>query len=165
MNTKTVLLCLIFLCSFLLIAGCTQTQSQAPPTVTTTPKTLMPTTSAASVVVVNPVVTGTPEVLQTLPDTYAVEVQVASNGVSVDPKIIVTFRGGRGINFVTQVESVITRPDGTTDTGIMNRPKVSDFVELKSSGGDNDRVKVYITISNGQKFLVYDQVVPFKQRG
>jgi len=165
MTTKTVLLSLIFLCSFLLIAGCTQTESKAPPTVATTSKTPVPTTSPASVTVVNTVVTETPEVLQTLPDTYAVEVQVASNGVSVDPKIIVTFRGGRGINFVTQVESVITRPDGTTGTEIMNRPKVSDYVELKSSGGDNDRVRVYITISNGQKFLVYDQVVPFKQRG
>ena len=165
MNTKTVLLSLIFLCSFLLIAGCTQTQPQAPSTVATTSQTPVPTTSSASGVVKNPIVTETPEVLQTLPDTYAVEVQVASNGVSVDPKIIVTFRGGRGINFVTQVESVITRPDGTTDTKIMNRPKVSDYVELKSSGGDNDRVRVYITISNGQKFLVYDQVVPFKQRG
>ena len=164
MDTKTILLILILLCSFLLVAGCTQTQSQVPataPTTTTTPlpATLKPTVSTTVVV------TKTPEILQTLPDTYAVDVQVASNGVSVDPKIIVTFRGGRGINFVTQVESVITRPDGTTETEIMNHPQVGDYVELKSSGGDNDLVSVYITISNGQKYLVYNQVIPFKQRG
>ncbi|MEI7433804.1 MAG: hypothetical protein WCJ93_06085 [Methanomicrobiales archaeon] len=107
----------------------------------------------------------TPGVVQTLPEEYAVEVQVASNGNPVDPKIITTFRGGRGINFITQVEVVNNRGDGTTETANKSRPNVGDTLELASSGRDNDRISVYVTISNGQKYLIFDQAVALKQRG
>jgi len=90
---------------------------------------------------------------------------VASNGNPVDPKIITTFRGGRGINFVTLVEVVSNRGDGISETAIRSHPNVGDTIELASSGGDNDRISVYVTISNGQRFLIFDQAVALKQRG
>ena len=71
--------------------------------------TTVPTPQATVVPTKVVVTTSTPGVVQTLPVEYAVEVQVASNGNPVDPKIITTFRGGRGINFITQVEVVNTQ--------------------------------------------------------
>jgi len=149
-----------------LSAGCTQAPAQTPaasvtPTVPATVPTYQATTAPTNVVIP----TLTPGVLQTLPEAYAVDVQVASNGISIDPKIITTFRGGRGINFVTQVEVVNTRGDGITEKAVKIHPDVGDTIELTSSGGDNDRISVYATISNGQRYLIFDQVVSFKQRG
>ena len=148
----------------LLAAGCAQAPVQTPTTVTTViPTAPIPQTTTVPAKIVVPTVT--PGVIQTLPEEYAVEVQVASNGNSVDPKMITTFRGGRGINFVTQVEVVNTRGDGITEQAVMSHPNVGDTIELPSSGGDNDRISVYLTISNGQRYLMVDQVVSFKQRG
>jgi hypothetical protein len=151
---------------FMVVAGCTQVPAPAP-TVTVT--TTIPATAPVTQVPVAPakvvVTTVTPGVVQTLPEAYAVEVQVASNGITVDPKIITTFRGGRGINFVTLVEVINNRGDGITENAVKSHPSVGDTIELTSSGGDNDRISVYLTISNGQRYLIYDQVVPFKQRG
>lgn len=164
MKIKAIIILLCTLTVLLLAAGCTQAPAQTPATATTTttspiqtPQTTVPTTVV--------ITTSTPEVVQTLPEAYAVEVQVASSGVSVDPKMITTFRGGRGINFVTQVEVVNKRGDGKIETAVKSHPNVGDTIELASSGGDNDRISVYVTISNGQKYLIFDQVVSFKQRG
>ncbi|MCX6698739.1 MAG: hypothetical protein NTV68_02240 [Methanomicrobiales archaeon] len=164
MKTKAIVVLFFTFAILLLAAGCTQAPAQTPATATTTttspiqtPQTTVPTTVV--------ITTSTPEVVQTLPEAYAVEVQVASSGVSVDPKMITTFRGGRGINFVTQVEVVNKRGDGKIETAVKSHPNVGDTIELASSGGDNDRISVYVTISNGQKYLIFDQVVSFKQRG
>ncbi len=166
MKIKAITGILFILAILVMVAGCTQAPSQAPVSTTaTTPgtpvRTVMPTNVSTLVIVP----TITPGVVQTLPEAYAVEVQVASNGISVDPKIITTFRGGRGINFVTQVEVINTRGDGKTESAIKNHPNIGDTIELSSSGGDNDRISVYLTISNGQRYLIFDQVVSLKQRG
>ncbi|MEI6294208.1 MAG: hypothetical protein WCP36_11030 [Methanomicrobiales archaeon] len=166
MKIKAIIAIFFTLTILLLVAGCTQAPAQTPATTTTTvPATAVPTPHSTPVATKVVVTTSTPGVVQTLPEEYAVEVQVASNGVSVDPKIITTFRGGRGINFITQVEVVNARGDGITENAVKNHPNVGDTIELTSSGGDNDRISVYVTISNGQRYLIYDQVVSFKQRG
>ena len=166
MKIKATIVIIFTLIILFLAAGCTQPPAQTPastvtPTVPATVQTSLAITAPTNVVVT----TLTPGVVQTLPEAYAVEVQVASNGISVDPKIITTFRGGRGINFVTQVEVVNTRGDGITKKAVKIHPDVGDTIELASSGGDNDRISVYVTISNGQRYLIFDQVVSFKQRG
>jgi hypothetical protein len=167
MNIKAIIAITFTLIILFLSAGCTQAPAQTPAaTVIPTPSPTIPTyqaTTTAPTYVVVP--TLTPGVLQTLPEAYAVDVQVASNGISIDPKIITTFRGGRGINFVTQVEVVNTRGDGITEKAVKSHPDVGDTIEVTSSGGDNDRISVYVTISNGQRYLIFDQAVSFKQRG
>lgn len=167
MKIKAIIAIFFTLTILLLAAGCTQAPAQTPTATTTTtvPATAVSTSHSTPVATKVMVTTSTPGVVQTLPEEYAVEVQVASNGVSVDPKIITTFRGGRGINFITQVEVVNARGDGITENAVKSHPNVGDTIELTSSGRDNDRVSVYVTISNGQRYLIYDQVVSFKQRG
>ncbi len=166
MKIKAIVIILFVFSILTLFAGCTQIPGQTPATVTpTAPPTTVPATPATAVPTKVVVTTSTPGVVQTLPMEYAVEVQVASNGNPVNPKIITTFRGGRGINFITQVEVINTHADGTTETAVKSHPNVGDTIELTSSGGDTDRISVYVTISNGQKYLIYDQVVPLKQRG
>jgi hypothetical protein len=165
MKIKAIILLLLTLFVLLLAAGCTQAPAQTPATVTPTVPLTVPTPQVTTAPTKIVVPTLTPGVVQTLPEEYAVEVQVASNGNPVDPKIITTFRGGRGINFITLVEVVNNRGDGTTETAIKSRPNVGDTLELASSGGDNDRISVYVTISNGQRYLIFDQAVTLKQRG
>jgi hypothetical protein len=167
MKIKAIIAIFFTLTILLLAAGCTQAPAQTPTATTTTtvPATAVSTSHSTPVATKVMVTTSTPGVVQTLPEEYAVEVQVASNGVSVDPKIITTFRGGRGINFITQVEVVNARGDGITENAVKSHPNVGDTIELTSSGRDSDRVSVYVTISNGQRYLIYDQVVSFKQRG
>lgn len=165
MEIKAIIGIVFTLTVLLLVAGCTQAPAQVPPTaITTTPVTVQTqgTTNVPTLVVMSTI---TPAAVQTLPEAYAVEVQVASNGISVDPKIITTFRGGRGINFITQVEVVNTRGDGKTENAVKSHPNVGDTIELASSGGDNDRISVYVTISNGQRYMIFDQMVALKQRG
>jgi len=164
MKIKAIVVLFLTFSILLLAAGCTQAPAQTPATATTTtPVTIQ--TSQTTIPTTVIVTTSTPGVVQTLPEAYAVEVQVASSGVAVDPKIITTFRGGRGINFVTQVEVINTRGDGKIETAVKSHLNVGDTIELASSGGDNDRIWVYVTISNGQRYLIFDQVVSFKQRG
>jgi hypothetical protein len=166
MKIQAIIIIFLTLSILTLFAGCTQAPAQTPVTVTATVSaTTAPTTLVTVIPTKAVVTTSTPGVVQTLPVEYAVEVQVASNGNPVDPKIITTFRGGRGINFITQVEVVNTQADGTSKSAVKSHPNVGDTVELASSGGDNDRISVYVTISNGQRYLIYDQVVPLKQRG
>jgi hypothetical protein len=166
MKIKALIAIFFTLTILLLATGCTQAPAQAPGTTTATvPATGVPTTQSTAIPTKVIVTTSTPGIVQTLPEEYAVEVQVASNGVSVDPKMITTFRGGRGINFVTLVEVVNTRGDGITENAVKSHPNVGDTIELTSSGGDNDRISVYLTISNGQRYLIFDRVVSFKQRG
>jgi hypothetical protein len=166
MKIKAIIAIFFTLTMLLLAAGCTQAPAQTPATTTATlPATAVPTSHSTPFATKVIVTTSTPGIVQTLPEEYAVEVQVASNGVSVDPKIITTFRGGRGINFITQVEVVNARGDGITENAVKSHPNVGDTIELTSSGGENDRISVYVTISNGQRYLIYDQVVSFKQRG
>lgn len=165
MKIKAIILIFCTLTIVVLAAGCSQAPVQTPVTVTTTATVTVPTPQVTTAPTKIVVTTLTPGVVQTLPEEYAVEVQVASNGNSVDPKIITTFRGGRGINFVTLVEVVNNRGDGISETAIRSHPNVGDTIELASSGGDNDRISVYVTISNGQRFLIFDQAVALKQRG
>jgi len=166
MKIKAIIAIIFTLSVVLIVAGCTQApqQTQAA-TVTPTIPATVPATPVSTSPVKVAVTTSTPGIVQTLPEEYAVEVQVASNGVSVDPKMITTFRGGRGINFITLVEVVNTRGDGITENAVKSHPNVGDTIELTSSGGDNDRISVYVTVSNGQRYLIFDQVVSFKQRG
>jgi hypothetical protein len=147
-----------------LVAGCTQVPVTPPvrTTVLTTPQTptLLQTTAPPTGVAT----TGNPPgPVQTLPRIYTVEVQVDSNGLSIDPKIITTFRGGPGINFVTQIDVILTRDDGVIKTGTLTQPlSVGQMVELPSTTGNNNQVEVYVTLSTGDRYKIFNETVPFR---
>jgi len=96
---------------------------------------------------------------------WSLEVQVQSNGFAPDPQIITTVRGGKGLNFIQQVDVKVTRSDGIVETGIIPKPlKVGDSVSLASTTapGYADRAEVWATDPQGVKVKIFDDYVPFR---
>jgi len=124
--------------------------------VTTVPATPTPKTTSGS---------SMPGPTQTLPEMWNLDVQVQSNGFASDPQIITTVRGGKGINFIQQVDVKVTRSDGIVETGIIPKPlKVGDSVSLASTTahGYVDRAEVWATDPQGAKVKIFDDYVPFR---
>ena len=154
---SALVLCIVLI----LAAGCTQT---TPATQTPTP-TVVVTTAAATVTASQTVVSSTPGPTMTLPENWNVEIQVQSNGLSYDPKIIVSCQGGKGLNFIQQLDVTVTGSDGVVKTGIMTKPLYKgQEISLRSTnaGGYVDRAEVWATTPQGDKVKIYDAYVPFR---
>jgi len=152
----------IMLVLVLLVSGCTQ-QSATPDT-TTNPTQV---TTAVPTLTSTPAVTSsTPGPTQTLQDEWSIEIQVQSNGLSYDPKIITTVRGGKGLNFIQQIDVKVTGSDGVVVTGEMKKPLyVGQEIALRSTNSmlNKDREEVWATDPQGQRVKIYDAYVPFRQ--
>jgi len=164
MNKSLVIASAGLLCIVLILAaGCTQ---PATPPVTPAPTTIV--TTATPAPTPSPTsVSSTPGPTQTLPDMWSLDVQVEGNGVSIDPQIIATVRGGKGLNFILQVDVKVTRADGKVETGTITRHttyRVGDSVSLPvtSQMGNVNRVEVWATNPNNEKVKIYDAYVPFR---
>ncbi|MFA4824359.1 MAG: hypothetical protein WC593_04295 [Methanoregula sp.] len=162
MNTKWVFSLFIVLVLLLVAAGCTQPAAPPAtpvPTVVETIETATPTpvaTTAASL---------TPGPVETLPDMWSIDVQVASNGEAVDPQITVSCMGGKGLNVITQIDVKVTRSDGIVETASITRPLYKGkSVSLRSTTkpGYVDRTEVWVYTPQGDKVKVYDAYVPFR---
>ena len=163
MNHKAMSLLAIIIAGFLFASGCTQ---PSPQPVATTVTTVVPTTVTTQVTTpatVSPT-TAEPEPVRTLPSSYAIAVDVASNGQSINPLIVATYRGGMGANYVYSIDMQVTRGDGTTETKTITRPlRVGDTIAIRSTGGNTDSAQVWVTLQNGERYKVFDQLVPFRQ--
>ena len=152
----------------LFASGCTQPAAQPVATAapTAVPTTLPPTAA--------PVVTtlSTPGPVQTLPSVWSIDVQVRSNGEAIDPQIVMTFQGGKGLNLIPEIDMQVTRADGTVETAKMTQPLfVGKTVSLKGSGkpdaaaeawGTKDRAEVWAITPQGDRVKIYDAYVPFR---
>lgn len=90
---------------------------------------------------------------------------MSGNGESIDPQIITTVRGGKGLNFILQVDVRVTRPDGVIENGIIAKPlSVGKSVSLPvtSQMGKVNRVEVWATNPQGEKVKIFDDYVPFR---
>jgi len=162
MNKSLVIASAGLLCIVLVIAaGCTQ---PATPPVTPTPTPVVttasptPTSSPTSVSL-------TPGPTQTLPEVWSLEIQVYSNGVSIDPLIIVSCQGGKGLNFIQQIDVKVTRSDGVVETAVITKPLYKGKeVSLRSTTaqGYKDRAEVWATDPQGEKVKIYDAYIPFR---
>jgi hypothetical protein len=161
MNKTLVIISALVLCAVLaLAAGCTQPATPVTPTPTTAATTAAATPTASSTLV-----SSTPGPTQTLPENWNIEVQVQSNGFAPDPQIITTVRGGKGLNFIQQIDVRVTRSDGIVENGNILKPlKVGDSVSLASTTapGYADRAEVWATDPQGTKVKIYDAYVPFR---
>ncbi|MCJ7742402.1 MAG: hypothetical protein MUO95_06935 [Methanoregula sp.] len=159
MNKTLVIISALILCAVLaLAAGCTQ---PATPPVTPTPTPAVTTVAAPTASSTS--VSSTPGPTQTLPEAWYVEVQVQSNGFAPDPQIITTVRGGKGLNFILQIDVKVTRSDGTVENGIIPKPlKVGDFVSLAGTTVYQDRAEVWATTPQGDRVKIFDDYVPFR---
>jgi len=149
----------------LVVAGCSQPAAQVatpvPTAVPTTPEEVVTTETAT--VVPTTLASTTPGPVQTLPSNWAVDVQVASNGKSIDPQVILTFRGGKGMNYIPEIDMTLTRADGTVLSDKMVQPLyVGKTVSLVGSTGNNDRAEVWVWTPAGDKVKIIDKYVPFR---
>lgn len=162
MTNTLVIASALVLCALLaLAAGCTQ---PATPPATPTP-TPVATTAAATPTVSSTPISLTPGPTQTLPENWNIEVEVKSNGESINPLIITTFRGGKGLNFIQQIDVKVTRSDGVVETGSITKPLfVGKTVELASTSapGYRDRAEVWATTPQGDKVKIFDDFIPFR---
>ena len=161
MNTRWVFPLLFVLILLLVAAGCNQTTT---PVATPVP-TPVETATATPVPVVTTVASSPPGPVQTLPDAWPIEVQVASNGEAVDPQITVSCMGGKGLNVVPQLNVKVTRSDGVVETASITKPLYKGkSVSLRSTTapGYVDRTEVWAINPQGDSVKIYDAYVPFR---
>ena len=153
---------IVVLCGAMITAGCTSIPSSPAGT---TPGPQTPATPAGS---------GTPAVTLTTVPTDALP---AENFVTVDVSekdylgiITVTFQGGMGMNSITKVDVNLTRADGSTKMETIGTKK-GDEVELQgtrgtgSERGQADRVEVWVTTNQVQKYKIADVLREYRTRG
>jgi hypothetical protein len=160
MNARSVFCVFVVLLFLLITAGCTQPNLPVTPTPTATATiateapTPVPTTLSL-----------TPGPTQTLPENWNIEIQVQSNGVAIDPLITVSCQGGKGLNFIQQIDVKVTRSDGVVETDTMTKPLYKGKeVSLRSTTapGYRDRAEVWATTPQGDKVKIFDDYVAFR---
>ena len=158
----TILIILLLTAVTLLVSGCTD--SSAPPE-SLTPVTTLPPTSP----LVTPTITQAIADYLTGPMPGDKSVAISVDRSAVNPNITITFRGGAGINFVATMDTVLTRSDGVVMQDSLPRPRVNDHITMvgtkEVSETRADRLQVFITLVTGDKYLIYDQTLPYKSRG
>jgi hypothetical protein len=158
MKKLTLFFVISVLTLLLVFAGCTT--APKTPVVTATP-TPVPPTNVATVTTTQPSGMGTPGPTQTLPAEYSLSFQVQTNGQTTNPLTFVSISGGNGMNFVTDVEAVLTTPNGTSQSKTMSQPHyMGQNVSFPCSTWQN-RVEIWTTAPSVGKIKVYDQIVPF----
>jgi ABC-type transport system substrate-binding protein len=157
-----IILALGFCLVLALVAGCSQpatpAATPAPTTVATTEATVAPTsaptTSSDSL---------TPGGVETLPEIWSIEVQVGGNGEAIDPQIITTLRGGKGMNVIPEIDVKVTRSDGVVETDRMVQPlSVGKSITLAGTTQNKDRAEVWAITPNGDKVKIFDNYVSFR---
>jgi len=161
MNTRHIpVLFAVFVALLLAAAGCTDTTDPLPFVSTATPTTV-PTMAAA--VSTLPTLSPTPSPTEVLPDVWEVDVQVQSNGQAINPLVVMTFRGGMGMNLIPELDLEVIRSDGIVETGNMKQPLyVGKTVSLQGTTQNNDRAVVWAITPQGDRVKIIDQYVPFR---
>ncbi|HUU75955.1 MAG TPA: hypothetical protein VMW63_07670 [Methanoregulaceae archaeon] len=152
-------LVLILAAVFMVAAGCTEAPSEPLATPTATPVSPTPT---AFFTPSPPEGMGIPGPTQSLPPQYSLTFQVTPNGNMVNPLMFVGLMGGNGMNFVSQVEVSLTRPDGSVQTQVMKQPfSMGENVQFPCST-DMNRIEIWATAPQVGTIKVYDEIVPFR---
>jgi len=160
MNVRYSMSVFLVLLLMLITAGCMQTTPPATPTPTavqtiaTEVPTPVPTTLSL-----------TPGPTQTLPEVWGLEVQVYGNGEAINPRIIVSCQGGKGLNFIQQIDVRVTRPDGVVVTDVISKPLYKGkevSLPITSQMGNVNRVEVWATTPQSDKVKIFDDYVPFR---
>jgi hypothetical protein len=162
MNTRWVFSLFFVLVLLLFAAGCTQ---QAAPAATPAPTAVETIATATPAPVTTTSASLTPGPVQTLPDAWSTEIQVASNGESIDPQITVTYMGGKGLNAILQIDVKVTRSDGVVETGSITKPFYKGkSVSLRGTTKEGyvDRTEVWVYTPQSEKVKIFDAYVPFR---
>ncbi|MGB8892681.1 MAG: hypothetical protein WCC86_11500 [Methanoregula sp.] len=149
----------ILLVLILAVAGCTQPVGLSP-----VPSPVSPTmTPFLAPVQTQTIDSVTPGPTGVMPDYWAVEAQAQSNGQAINPKIIVTFRGGMGMDLIQGLNIKVTRSDGVVETGQMIQPlSVGESLTFDATTGYQDRAEVWAISPQGDEVKILDQYVAFR---
>ena len=163
MNFSYALITISVLCVLLLCAGCTQPSSQpvTPATTVSTPPTTLPIFTPVATVTTPSL---TPGPVDTLPDQYMVAVDIASNGLSINPQITATFQGGKGQNFVSSIQFELIRADGKVEQQSISQPlNKGETITLNGTTANTNRAIISVTLQNGEVYTIIDKQVPFRE--
>jgi hypothetical protein len=160
MNVRSVFCVFLVLLFLLISAGCTQPKQPVTPvptateTLATEAPTPVPTTLSL-----------TPGPTQTLPEVWSLDVQVQGNGEAINPLIIVSCQGGKGLNFIQRIDVRVTRPDGVVENDAITKPLYKGkevSLPITSQMGNVNRVEIWATTPQGDKVKIFDNYVPFR---
>jgi len=141
----------------LAVAGCTQPVPIPGPS---TPTPTVAVTPAATTTLPD---SATPEPTGALPSYWSVNVQAMSNGQAINPQIIISFRGGMGMNLIPQILLKVTRSDGVVETGEMDQPfSIGQSVTFAATTGYQDRAEAWAITPQGDAVKILDQYIPFR---
>jgi hypothetical protein len=145
-----------------LVAGCSQpaapVATPAPTTIQTTEATIAPTAVATT-----SSDTATPGPTQTLPEIWSIEMQVQNNGEAINPQIITTLNGGKGMNVMPEIDVRVTRSDGVVENDRMIQPLFKGKeISLAGTTQNKDRVEIWVITPNHESVKIYDAYVPFR---
>ncbi|MBO4521898.1 MAG: hypothetical protein IK060_05085 [Methanomicrobium sp.] len=91
------------------------------------------------------------------------EVAVDANKDDVYGNIDVTFRGGKGQNFVNTITVDAYLADGTHVTKTLDPSNVGNSVQFNGHKFDQDRIKVTVLYQgNIGTYVIYDELIPKK---
>lgn len=79
----------------------------------------------------------------------------------VTAKISVIFTGSAGEGSISSADVTVTHPGGAIATGVILPLKGVNEITLSGSRGA-DRVEIIVTMSSGDKYRVYDALVPYR---
>ena len=135
---KAILFIFILIGAFVLCAGCSSLPGQQ-----STPKTF--TTSPTD----------------TVPPENGITVSVAEKD-PIYKTVDVTFDGGSGQVQVKEIEVLFSGGDGTSGTKKLN-PVKGETVTFQGSN-ETDKIVVYVTYFNGQRYKIIDKLVETRTR-
>jgi hypothetical protein len=98
-----------------------------------------------------------PQPTQLIPTNQKLYFQVQKNPVT--SRISVIFAGSAGEGSFKSADIKVTHPDGSVSTGIIQPLKGVTEITLVGSK-ETDRVEIIAQMSSGEKFRVYDELVP-----
>jgi hypothetical protein len=90
---------------------------------------------------------------------------VQGNGEAINPMIIVSCQGGKGLNFIQQIDVKVTRPDGVVKTDVITKPLYKGkevSLPITAQMGNVNRGEVWATTPQGDKVKIFDDYVPFR---
>ena len=155
MNIRSPIFILLFVCAFILAAGCTHPEAPAP-----VPVTPAPTTPSEDEVLPPESCSLTPGPTQVVPDYESVSITVDRNTISEDPTITTRFDGGKGLGMVQTMTVTVIRSDCVKEQQTRRNPGIGTSITQMGTT-KSDRVIVMLVMTSGDEFTVIDQLYPF----
>ncbi len=161
MNARLLIPVLVMLGILAMAAACTTTPDGTPTTTTASP----PATTVPGTITQTPGASLSPGPTETLPGQKTVAFQIDKNPIPVTPVVTVTFNGGLGQSQLTRIEIKFTSAEGRVEEEVIARTEIRAGQMATFDGTtETDRVEIWVSYTDGSRYKVVDQLVPFQTR-